>query len=152
MILSIEMIGQIVNLGMAVVTRGYDIVGTGGIYLIEFNFAILAAFVFSTRLQEPTATATAVVVGPIGRHVDKILLANHRFGYIAQIFCRCIPKGFPDQLTGILQGKFNAQLFVPVTADWKFSFPDPLGVILPDVGDFKTVFYIKFLQSRPECE
>ena len=82
-ILSAKMVSQIMNLRVAIVTRGNDIVSACGVNLIKFYLTILSAFVFSARLQKPTPASTAVVIGPIGGHIDEIFFTHHRLGYIA---------------------------------------------------------------------
>jgi len=53
---------DIVDLGMAVVAASDAVIGPGFHDLVEFNLTVGTPFIGETRLQEATATATAVVV------------------------------------------------------------------------------------------
>ena len=85
-------------------------------------------------------------------HVDKILFTYNRFYCISQILSHRIPKGFANQLAGILHRKLNFQVLVPVGVDFQFSFLNPLGIILNDAPDLKLVLNIEFFQSGPDCK
>jgi hypothetical protein len=103
-------------------------------------------------LEEAAAAAAAIVVRPVGIHFDEIFFAHHGFHRVSQIFGHRIPEGFADQLTGVLYGKFDFQILIPVGIDFQLSFFDPLGIILDDAPDFEIVLDVEFFQSGPDCK
>ena len=103
-------------------------------------------------LEKTAAAAAAVIVGFVGRHVDKILFAHNGFNHESQIIGNRIAKCFTHELAGILNREFHLQVLVPVGIDLQLSFPDPLGIILNDAFDFKIVGNVEFFQSGPDCE
>ena len=62
MIFAVVMFTQIVNLGMAVVTGGYAIVGSGTVNLFVFSESIMSAGFGKSGLKESAATATTEIV------------------------------------------------------------------------------------------
>jgi hypothetical protein len=111
---AVIMFGQVMDLGMAVMTRGDGILSAGILDLFDLQPSILTAGFGKSRLQETTTAAATVVVGLVGRHVDEIFLADHLFHHIAQIIGHGITEGFSYQLTGILDGESDFQVLVPV--------------------------------------
>ncbi len=101
-------------------------------------------------MQETTAPAAAEVVGPVGVHVDEILLAHHGFDHKAHIFGNGITQGFTYQLTGILKRELDLQIFVPVGIDLEFTLPNPLGIILNDASGLKIMLNVEFVQPDPD--
>ncbi|GAB6113265.1 hypothetical protein JCM14713_30230 [Desulfomicrobium salsuginis] len=101
-------------------------------------------------MQEPAAPAAAVVVGAIGNHVDEVLLADHGFDDKAQVLGDGVPVALANDLAGVLNREFYAQLPVPVGVDLELPLPDPFGVVFIDVLDFETVLYAEFVQSGPD--
>jgi len=148
----IALVGQIVNLGMTVVTGRNAIGRLCCQNLVRLEFPVAAPLFRISRLEEPAAAAAAIVVRPVGIHFDEIFFAHHRLHRVPQIFGHRIPKGFADQLTGVLYGKFDFKILVPVGIDLQLSFFDPLGIILDDALDFKIVFDVEFFQSGPDCK
>ena len=80
-------------------------------------------------------------------HFNKIFFAHDRFNHKSQIFGNGIAKGLAHDLAGILHGKFDFQLLVPVGIDLESSFPDPFGIIFVDVFDDKVMLDVEFFQS-----
>jgi len=142
-----EMLAQFMNLGMAVVTPGDTIVGACCLDLLVFQFPVFQPFFLKARLQESAATTAAIIVGPVGLHINEILFTHHGLDDIAQIFRNRIAKCFTNDLAGILNGKLYFQIFVPVGINLQFSLPDPFGVIFINVFDDKIMLEIEFFQS-----
>ena len=128
MIFPTVMFFEIMNLGMAVVTGGNTIIGPGLIDLFEFYATVISTGVRKSGLKESTAAATAKIVGSIGSHIDEVLFTYHRFGYKPQIFGNGITEGLSDQLTGILHGKLDLKVFVPVGINLEPALPNPSGI------------------------
>ena len=138
------------DLGVTVVTGCYAIIRAGRINLFELKPSVMPAGFGKTRLQE-SATATATeIIGPIGRHVSKILFADHRLHHKPEIFGDRVPQGLPDQLAGILHGKCRLQIPVPVGIDLQLAFADPLRVILDNAFNFKFMLNLELVQSDPD--
>ena len=138
------------DLGVTIVTAGDTIIRTGGFNLLIFYFSELQAFFLETGLEKTTAATAAIIIGPVGLHIDEILLTHHGLDDIAQIFSNRIAECFANDLAGILNGKLNFQVLVPVGIDLQFSLPDPLGIILVDILDFKIVLNVELFQSGPD--
>jgi hypothetical protein len=98
-------------------------------------------------LEESAAAAAAIIVGPVGNHIDKILFSDHGFDHVSQIFGNGIAKGLTHDLTGVLDGKFNFKVLVPVGIDLEPSFPNPFGIVFIDVFDDKVMLDVEFFQS-----
>ena len=148
----ITLVGQIMNLSMAVVTWCNAVIRLCRQNLVGFELTIASTRVRISCLEKTAAPTAAVVVRHIGVHFNKIFFAHYRFHRITQIFSHRIPKGFSDKLTRILHRKFNFEVLVPVGIDFQLSFLDPLGIILNDALDLKLVLNIEFLQSGPDCK
>jgi len=148
----IALVGQIVNLGVAIVTGRYTVVRLCCQNLVRLEFPVAASLFRISRLEKPAAAAAAIIVRPVGMHVDEIFFAHHRLYRIPQIFGHRIPKGLAYQLAGVLYGKFDFKILVPVGIDLQLSFPNPLGIILNDALDFKIVLDVEFFQSGPDCK
>lgn len=148
----VALIRQVMDLGVAVVTRRDTITRFSGQDLVSFAFAVSAALFRIAGLEEPTTTATAVVVRAVGVHFDKIFFTHNSFDHITQVFGHRVPKGFPHQLARVLYGKLDLAFAVPFGTDFEFAFADPLGIILNDATDFEFVVDLEFVQSGPDCE
>ena len=138
---------ELMDLGVAVVTAGDTVIGTGGLDLLILEFTEFQALFLETGLEEAAAAAATIVVGAVGLHVDEIFFTHHRFHYIAQIFRDGIAEGFSNDLAGILDGELDFKVFVPVRIDLQFALPDPFGVILVDVFNDKIVLKVELFQS-----
>ena len=68
---------QIMNLGMAVVTRGNAVVGTGGQDLVGLQCCRIFGVLPDSRIGEATAAAAAVIIGAVGVHVDIVLFSDN---------------------------------------------------------------------------
>ena len=115
--------------------------------LLVFQFSELEALFFETGLKKTAATPAAVIVGPVGLHVDKVFLAYDRFDNKSEVFGDGITITFADDLTRILNREFDFKVFVPIGIDFEFAFTDPLGVVFIYVFNFKVVLEIEFFQS-----
>ena len=145
-------VGQIMNLGMAIVTRGDAVIRTGLEDLFGLEFAIIPARFWVTGLQEPAAAAAAVVVRPVGAHVDKIFFTDHRLDHIPQVLRHRVTERFTDQLAGVLDREFDLTVFVPFGTDFQLAFFDPLGIVLNDALDFEIEIEVELLRSGPDRE
>ena len=132
---------------MAIVASGDAVICSGGLDLFVFQFAVCQALFLVTRLEKTTATATAVIVGSVGRHVHEIFFSHHRFDDVTQIFGNGVAVTFADNLAGILNRKFDFKILVPVGVDLQFPLPDPFGIILVNVFNDKIMFDVEFFQS-----
>ena len=148
----LALIRQIVNLGVAVVAGCDTVTRLSGQDLVGLAFAVGAALFRITGLEETATTATAVIVGAVGVHFNKVFFTHHSLGHITQVFGHRVPKGFSYQLAGVLYGKFNLAFTVPLGIDLELALADPLGVVLNDAPDFEFVVDLEFVQSGPDCE
>ena len=98
-------------------------------------------------MQKTAATAAAVVVGPVGVHVDKVFFTHDGFDDKTQVFGDWIAIGFANDLTRVLNRKLNFEIFVPIGVDVELALPDPFGVVFVDVFDLEFVGNIEFFQS-----
>ena len=146
-IIAAVMLTELMNLGMAIMATCNTVIRAGRLYLLILQPAELQTLFFHAGLEEATAAAAAIVVGPVGHHIYKVFFSDDRFDHVSQIFGNGIAEGLAHDLTGILDGKFNFQVLVPVGIDLEPSFPDPLGIVFIDVLDDKVVFDLKFFQS-----
>ena len=101
-------------------------------------------------LQESSTTSATEIIGSVGVHIDEVFFTNHGFDYKAQLIRHPVSKRFADQLARILDSKLDLQVFVPVRADRKLTFPDPLSVKRNNALDFKFRLNIELLQSLPD--
>ncbi len=147
-----KMMRKLVDLGMAVMTPGNTIGCTAVFNLLILQSTIFQSLIFKTRLEKSAATATTVVIGFIRIHLHQIFFTNCLFYSVPEIFSYGIAKAFPHDLAGILNGKLDLQILVPIRIWFQFSFSDPFGVIFVDIFCFKAVSDIKFFQSGPDCE
>jgi hypothetical protein len=132
------------NLGMAVMASRNAIIGSGCHDLVKFHLSILAARFSVARLQKSAAPPAAIVVAPVGSHLNNIFLAHNGLDHIAQIIRHRLAKALADDLTRILNRKFNLQILVPVGTDLQFSLPDPFGIVLVDARNFQIRFNLEF--------
>ena len=68
-------------------------------------------------------------------------------GFATQVIGDRIPEAFSNDLTWVLNRKFNFQILIPVGIDFQLALPDPLRVIFIDVLDFKFMSNVEFFQS-----
>jgi len=140
------------DLGMAVMARRDAIGCLGGQNLIGLGLAVGSSLLLKTRLEIPTTTATAEVVGPIGGHVHKVFFTHNRLNHISHILGNRIAKGFSNQLTGILEGELNLTFLIPVRRGFEFALSDPFCIQLNNTFDFKVVRDVEFFQSYQDCK
>jgi len=135
------------NLGMAVVAAGDTVIRAGLLDLLILQPAELQPLFFHAGLQKTAAAAAAIIVGPVGDHIDKIFFSDDRFDHESQVFGDGFPKSLAHDLTGVLYRKFNLKVLVPIGIDLESSFPDPLGIVLINILDDKVVLDVEFFQS-----
>jgi hypothetical protein len=138
------------NLRMAIVARRNTILGAGGHDLVKLDLAERMALFGQSILQKAPAPATAIVIGAVGGHVDKVFFTHHGFDHIAHIFSHGITQALTNELARVLTGKLDFAVFVPFGADLQFAFPDPFGVKGNDAFDGKIMLDVEFLQSDPD--
>jgi hypothetical protein len=149
-IISAIMFAELMNLGMAIMTAGNAVIGTGCLDLLVLQSSVFQALLLESGLEKTTAATATVVVGPVGLHINKILFAYNGFDHETQVFGDRITITFSNNLAGILYRELDFQILVPVGIDLQPAFTDPFGIIFIDVFDFKIVFDIKFFQSGPD--
>ena len=146
-IITAVVLTELVNLGMAVVAAGDTVIRAGLFDLFIFQPTELQTLFFHAGLQKTAAAAATVIVGPVGDHINKIFFADHRFDHIAQVFSNGVAKRLAYDLTGVLDGKFNLEVLVPVGIDLEPSLPNPFGIVFIDVFDDKVVLDVELFQS-----
>ena len=151
-VVSVEMLGKIVDLGMTVVAPGDAIIGARSLDLLVFQAAVFTSRLEIARLQKAAPAAATVIIGAIGRHVHKILFTNDRSNHETQIFGNGISIAFAHDLAGILHRKLDLQILVPVGVGFQFALPNPAGVVFVDVLDLEAVGNVEFFQSGPDCK
>jgi len=127
-----EMMTNVMDLRMTVMAAGDAIISACFDNLIIFLFAIGSALFRITRLEKTAAAATTVVVGSIWRHFNDIFFAHHHLNNIAKIVSHCLTIPFSYYLAGILDGKLDFPVFIPIGVYFKSAFTNPLGIILVD--------------------
>jgi hypothetical protein len=147
LIFTAEMLFEVVNLRVAVVTGGDAIVGAGEIDLLELQSAVMPAGLGKSGLQKPAAAPAAKIIGAVRCHFDEILFTDTGFYHKPQIFGNRIAITLAHNLAGILDGKFNFQILVPVGIYLESALTDPFGVVFIDVLDDKVVLDVEFFQS-----
>jgi|GEM_PF-1050785 len=146
-IIAAVMLTELMNLGMTIMAAGDTVIRTGILNLFVLELPEFQTLFFHTGLQETAAAAATVIVRPVGLHINKIFFPDDRFDHIAQVFGNWIPKSLAHDLTGVLHGKFNFKVLVPVGIDLEFSLADPFGIVFINVLDDKLVLDIEFFQS-----
>ena len=121
--------GKIMHLGMTIMTAGNAVVGPGGDNLVILELPVVPSGISETRLEKTAATTAAVVVGLVRGHFDDIFLTDDGLDHKAQIICHLIPIALADDLAGILDGKGDLALAIPLGAGFEPAFSDPLGVV-----------------------
>ncbi len=101
-------------------------------------------------MEESTAAAAAKIVGAVGLHVDEIFFSDNGFHHKPQVVGNGIAIAFSDNLTGILNRKFDFKVFVPVRVDLQFALTNPFGIVFVNIFDFKVLFQVEFFQSGPD--
>lgn len=92
---------------MTIMTRRNTVVSFCVHDLFKLYFSEFSTAIVKTGLHKPAAASAAVIVGFIGNHVDKMLLADNGFNDKAQIVSHRVAKGFTDKLARVLHSKFN---------------------------------------------
>jgi hypothetical protein len=146
-IMAFVVFAEFMYLGMTVVAGRHAVCCAGCLDLVVFKFAVGQALFLEPRLEKTAAAPTAVIVGLVGRHIDKIFFSHDRFNDKSQIVGNGITVTFADDLTGILSRKFDFQVFVPVGVDFKFAFADPFRIIFVNVLYDETMLDVEFFQS-----
>ena len=141
------MLTELMNLGMAIMAAGDTVIRTSRLYLVVLQLAEFQTLFFHAGLQETASPAATIIVGSVGLHINKIFFPDDRFDHIAQIFGNGIPITLAYDLTGVLDGKFNFQILVPIGIDLEPSLADPFGIVFIDVLDDKIMFDVEFFQS-----
>jgi len=146
-IITAIVLAELMNLGMTIMATGDAVIRAGFLDLFVLQPAEFQSLFFHAGLEKTAAAAAAIVVGPVGDHIDKIFFADDRLDHVSQIFGNRISKSLAHDLTGILDGKFNFEVLVPIGIDLELSFPDPFSVVLIDVLNDKVMLDVEFFQS-----
>ena len=83
-------------------------------------------------------------------HVDEVFFTDDGLDHVAQVFGNGVAETLANDLAGVLYGKLDLQILVPVGIDFESSFPDPFCVVFVDIFYFKIVFEVEFVQSGPD--
>ncbi len=146
------MMGEFMDLSMAVMTPGNAIGRAAGLDLFVLEPAIFQALLLETRLEKTAAAATAVVIRLIRRHLHQVFFSDCLLNGVSEIVGNGIAEAFSNNLARILNGKLDFQILIPVGIRLQFPFSDPFSVIFVNILCFKVVSYIEFFQSGPDCE
>ena len=146
-IIAAVMLTELMNLGMAIMAAGNTVGRAGFLYLFILQPAEFQTLFFHAGLEETAAAAAAIIVGPVGDHIDKIFFSDDRFDHESQVFGNRFPKSLAHDLTGVLYRKFNLEVLVPVGIDLELSFPDPFCIVFINVLDDKLMLDVEFFQS-----
>ena len=146
-IIAAVMLTELMNLGMAVMAAGDTVIRAGFLYLFVLEAAEFQTLFFHAGLEETAAAPTAIIVGPVGGHIYKVFFTDDRFDHKSQIFGDRFPKCLAHDLTGVLDGKFNFQILVPIGIYLELSLADPFGIVFIDVLDDKVMLDVEFFQS-----
>jgi hypothetical protein len=73
------MLGQIMNLRMAVMTWRYAVRSTCLLDLLILQFPVCTPCFRQTRLEKASSAPAAVIVRPVRSHIDKVLFTDNRF-------------------------------------------------------------------------
>ena len=149
---ALEMLPKVMDLRMAVVARGNAVHCARVFDLIELQFTVLMACLGEAGLEIPAAAATAIVIRAVRPHVDKVLLAYHRFDDKPQVLSHRVTIGFSHQLARILDRKRDLAIFVPIRIDLQLTLPNPLGIEPNDALDLEVVRDVELFQSDPDCK
>ena len=79
MIFAVEMLFEVVDLGVTVMARGDTVVGAGVVDLLELQPAVMTAGFGKSGLQKPAAATAAKIIGAVRCHIDEILFTDTGF-------------------------------------------------------------------------
>jgi hypothetical protein len=144
------MLAELMDLSMAVVAACDAVVGARGFNLLIFKPAVFQALLLESGLQKTATPAATIIVGAVGLHVDKIFFAHHRLDHKTEIFGNGITVTLANDLARILNRKLDFQVLVPIGIDLELALPNPFGIVLIDVFNFKIMLKIEFFQSGPD--
>jgi hypothetical protein len=92
---------------MAIVTGCDAIRGSGSLDLIKLDLPVLMPRIGVPGLQIPSTATAAIIVRPVGGHVNKILFTDNTLYHKPQFFGNRIAERLSDQLTRILNRKLD---------------------------------------------
>jgi len=102
---------------MAVVARGDAVISACFHNLFKFQPPIISPSLGKTGLKESATPTATEVVGSVRLHIDKVFFSYHCFDNKPKIFGNGVSQGLPHDLTGILHGKLDFQILVPIRVD-----------------------------------
>ena len=146
-VLALKMVGKIMDLGMTIVTRSNTVISSCGYNLVKLDLAIAITLLCESRLEEASASATTVVVGLVGPHINKIFFPHNGLHHKPKIVCHRISVSLAYNLTRILNRELDLKILVPVRVYRQLSFPNPFGIVLVDASNFEVIRDIEFSQS-----
>ena len=147
LILTAIVLAEFVDLCMTIVARSNAVFGTGGLYLPVLLLSICQPCILVARLEKSAATAAAVIIRPVGEHLDEVLFPHDRLHHKPEILCYGIAEGLSNNLARILDRELDFKLLVPVRVDFQLSFPDPLGVVFIYVFNLEGMLDVELFQS-----
>ena len=101
------MLAEFMNLSMTVMTAGNTVSGPGALDLLILEPAELQPLLFETGLEKASATTATIIVGLVRLHIDKIFFTHNGLDHESQVIGYWIPKALANDLTGILNRKFD---------------------------------------------
>ena len=101
-------------------------------------------------MEEAAASAATIVVGFVRSHFNDVFLTDNRFNDETEIFGYLVAIALADDLAGVLNGKRDSPILVPVGTYLQPPLPDPFGIVLVDGGNFEVMVDVEFFQSRPD--
>jgi hypothetical protein len=151
MITALEVFGEIMQLGVTIMTRRNNVLRTSSQDLVVFAPAIGLAGCLISGLEETSATSATVIIDLVWPGIDEILLTNTRFQNETGFIGPQVAKTLANNIAGILDGKLDFFVFIPVGIDGEFALANPVSVKEDNVPDLELVRNVKFLQSSLDC-
>jgi hypothetical protein len=152
LVVTSEMMGQLVDLGMAVMATGDTVGAAARLDLLVLDLAIGQSLIPEPRLQEAATAAATVVVGFVGIHLHHIFFSDALFDGVAKLVGNGVTEALTHDLARILDGELDFEVFIPIRVGLEFALTDPLGVVFVDVLCFEVVGDVEFFQSGPDRE
>ena len=111
-------LAQFMNLGMTIVAAGDAVIRSRCLDLLIFQLSIFEALLLESGLKKATAAAAAVIVGPVGLHVDKIFCPHDRLDDVPEVFGDGVAITLANDLTRVLHRKLDFTFFIPDGTDF----------------------------------
>jgi hypothetical protein len=145
-----EVLTEFVNLSVTIVATGDAVVRSRCLDLLVLELSEFETLFLITRLEKTAAAATAIIIGPVGFHVDKVFFTDNRLDHKPEVFGDGVAVALANDLAGVLHRELDFEILVPIGIDLELAFANPFGVVFVDVFDLKIMLEIKFFQSGPD--